>query len=309
MANASRAPLYYDLLHLPNTLQEFEKKLGVNRERNFLFNISQRAAITTSGVAFHNRVLEWNPGIFGPYWISYDFGSENEDQNVVRNPLGPADFRQNPFQGTAFKNDANETLAGLPNGLDAYYVSNAAGKRLDFADPALVSDPSNITRSSKIIPGLSCITCHTQGKQTKFVDVARDGSPLNGLEQLKLLALYPTNQTFTRILERDRDKYVAATKLAIQPFLGNKSVSASGVIEPLRISVERYNRPLTLDQAALEVGVKPEALKQLIFVSGELQQLGLRPLIDGHTITRDTWENTEFGISAVQRILRSFAKQ
>lgn len=305
VANALRPPLYYNLLHFPDNLKDFERKLGINRDRNFLFNLSQRAAINNSGVAFHNRVLEYDPGIFGPYWISYDFGSDADKENVIRNPLGPK-TNANPFVNADFENKANEILAGLPNGFDAYYVANAAGNRLDFADPALVTDTSQVSRTATIVPGISCITCHSQGKQIKILDVARNGSPLNGLEQLKLLALYPDSKKFTRILERDRDRYNAAAKQAIEPFLGKDAVSASGVTEPIRTIAEHYNKPITLEQAALEVGVKPEALKQLIYTSGELQQLGLRPLLDSHTITRETWENIEFGVSPFQRILLSF---
>lgn len=299
IATASRPPLYYDLLHLPGTQQEFERVLGVNFERNFDFNILQRAAITDSAVAFHNRVLERHPSLFGSYWQSYDFGSSDGDQNVVRNPLGPQ-FGRNPFAAVAFRHDANESIAELPNGLDVYYVANAQGKRLDEAATNLVVDSTQISGTAAIVPGLSCMTCHTQGMQTRIKDVARDGSPLNGLEQLKLLALFPTHESFSRMIDRDRDRYVNSLNKAVSPFL---PIDASGkAVEPIRPIVESYNLPLTLDKAALEIGIAPDTLKQVITTRGDLQQIGLLPLIQGQTITRNTWQSTEFGISAAQRV-------
>jgi serine/threonine-protein kinase len=83
VANASVPPLYYNLLDLPRTQKQLEDRIEVDRNRNFLLNLLLRAAITTSGVAFNNRVLEVHPSILGPYWISHDFATEEDDQNVV----------------------------------------------------------------------------------------------------------------------------------------------------------------------------------------------------------------------------------
>lgn len=291
VATTLHPPLYYDLLGLPGTEGELEREVGVDRDADVLTNRAQRAAITDSAVAIHNRVLELHPSVFGVYRLSYDVKNEDADRRIIRNPLGPQ-FNGNPFANRAFKHDGAEIIFDLPNGLHGYYAANGNGKRVDAVPNEIANDPTQLSGSPSIVPGISCMGCHSQGIQTKISDVARDGSPVNGIELAKLDALYPPKEQFSKCLEGEKAKYLSVVKLAT----GTEQ-------EPIRPSVEAYNRPLDLLQVAIESNQRDSsALSQLINTRGDLQAFGLRPLIEGKTITRATWESAEFGITPAQRV-------
>ena len=59
----------------------------------------------------------------------------------------------------------------LPNGLQAYYISNASGIRINEAPTTIVSNPEE--RDGIVRNGISCIGCHTEGMKT-FKDDVRE---------------------------------------------------------------------------------------------------------------------------------------
>ena len=124
---ASRAPLYHDILDLPNTVRELEALLGVDSSENIARGRVARAGFQDSGVSSNNRLIEWHLSRFGSYWLSYDFQRDSGDgkRNLFHNPLGP--------NRGGFEHDGGEYIWQLPNGLQAYYLSNAAGDRLGVA--------------------------------------------------------------------------------------------------------------------------------------------------------------------------------
>lgn len=291
IATALKPPLYYSLLRLPSNQRDLETDLGVDRDGDINANIAQRAAITDSTVAIHNRVLEYHPAVTGLYRLSYDTKNEDADRKIIRNPLGPQ-FGDNPFGDRAFKHDASEVIFDLPNGLHGYYAANGQGVRVDAVPNDVANDTTQLSGSPNIVPGLSCIGCHSQGIQTKISDVARAGSPVNGLELAKVAALYPQKERFSAYLEKDKSRYLKA------------ELAATGQTdEPIRVAVEAYDKPIDLATAAKESDqADPRFVAQLINTQGDLQAEGLRPLIEGKTITRDTWQSAEFNVTPAQRV-------
>ena len=132
VAQASLPPLYHDLLSLPSTDRELETRLEVDVIRNLLNAPSVRvwrAGTNNSGVSNNNRVIERHLSRYGAYWKSYDFAGSVGTQNIFTHPL-------------SFTHDGGEVVFNLPNGLQAYYVTNASGFRLDDAPINIVSNPA-----------------------------------------------------------------------------------------------------------------------------------------------------------------------
>ena len=131
VATASTPPLYHELLSLPLTDKELETRLEVDVIRN-LQNAPGihvwRAGFNNSGVSNNNRMVERHTSRYGAYWKSYDFAGSVGTQNIFTHPLD-------------FTHDGGEVIFNLPNGLQAYYLVNASGARLDAAPINIVSNP------------------------------------------------------------------------------------------------------------------------------------------------------------------------
>ncbi|RKU14921.1 hypothetical protein C6503_14265, partial [Candidatus Poribacteria bacterium] len=136
LANASLPPLYHDILGLPETDRELERRLEVNVAGNLQsapgVNV-WRAGFNDSRVSNNNRVVERHTSRYGAYWKSYDFAGSSGVQDILTHPL-------------TFKHDGGEVVFNLPNGLQAYYISDASGNRINEAPIRIVrnlaaSDP------------------------------------------------------------------------------------------------------------------------------------------------------------------------
>ena len=160
LATASLPPLYHDILNLPETDRELEERLEVNvveNLRNAPGKRVWRAGFSDSGVSNHNRVVERHISRYGAYWKSYDFAGSVGTQNIFTHPL-------------SFTHDGGEVIFNLPNGLQAYYLSDAGGRRLDEAPINIVRNPA--ASDPTVRNGLSCIGCHTEGMRD-FEDQVR----------------------------------------------------------------------------------------------------------------------------------------
>ena len=113
-------------------------------------NASGGAGFSDSGVSNNNRVLERHISRYGAYWKSYDFAGSVGKQDIFTNPL-------------SFTHDGGEIVFNLPNGLQAYYLADAGGNRLDAAPISIVRNPA--ASDPTVRNGLSCIGCHTEGNE------------------------------------------------------------------------------------------------------------------------------------------------
>lgn len=154
--HASQPPLYHTLLGLPDTEAELEDMLMINVPQGVALEIARRAGLEQSNVSFYNRIVERHETPFGGYWKSYDFTSSKGQADILEHPLGPSDIIAGGFEHAG-----GEIIFNLPNGMQAYMLSNATGGRIDTAPPEIVIDPG---REDLIIRnGLSCFTCHHNG--------------------------------------------------------------------------------------------------------------------------------------------------
>ena len=270
LATASLPPLYHDILALPETDRQLENQLGIDVEKNLQSAPGVRvwrAGINDSGVSNHNRVVERHRSPHGAYWKSYDFAGSSDAQNIFRNPL-------------TFRHDGGEVIFNLPNGLQAYYVSDASGTRIDEAPINIVR---NLAASDPVVRnGLSCIGCHTEGMKT-FEDKVRaevEKQPASAAKA-QALRLYVEKSVIDKLVAEDTQRYKTALE---------QTGGVFGGIEPVHRFVEAFQSPVDVAYAAAAVGLQTEVFLKKIDEKPSLQRLGLRVLESPNgTVKRDEW--------------------
>ena len=274
VAQASLPPLYHDLLSLPLTDRELETRLEVDVIRN-LQNAPGvrvwRAGTNNSGVSNNNRVIERHTSRYGAYWKSYDFAGSVGTQNIFTHPL-------------SFTHDGGEVVFNLPNGLQAYYVTNASGFRLDDAPINIVSNPA--ASDPTVRNGLSCFGCHTEGVKM-FEDEVRaviESNATPAYDKAQALRLYVAQSDMDALLQEDTERY----KEALEATGG-----AFGGIEPISRFHEVFQGTVDAAYAAAVVGLETEVFQEKIRENIGLQNIGLLVLEgDNGSMKRDAWTSS-----------------
>ena len=270
LATASLPPLYHDILALPKTDRELEASLEVFVAENLQNAPGKRvwrAGFNDSGVSRHNRVVERHTSSYGAYWKSYDFAGSAESQNIFTHPLD-------------FTHDGGEIIFNLPNGLQAYYLVDAVGNRLDVAPTDIVSNPA--ASDPAVRNGLSCIGCHTEGMKT-FEDEVRavvekaDNPPFN---KERALDLYVPLTVMNALVAEDTKRYRDALEEAGGIF---------GGIEPIQRLHEAFQGTLSAAHAAAAVGLETDVFLGKISKSVSLQNLLGALVREDGVIKRDAW--------------------
>ena len=272
LATASLPPLYHDILALPETEGELERELGINVVRNLQRapGISVwRAGTNHSRVSKHNRVVERHTFRFGAYWKSHDFAGSSGVRHIFTYPL-------------SFERDGGEVIFNLPNGLQAYYIADGAGNRIDVAPTDIVSNPA--ASDPAVRNGLSCIGCHTEGMKT-FTDTVRANivqtrNPTYNKDHA--LRLYVEQSVMDALVQADTERYEAALL---------KTGGSSGGDEPVHRLHETFQEPLTASYAAASIGLEEAVFVSKIRREPSLQNLGLTGLLSGGNVKRDVWES------------------
>ena len=301
LATASLPPLYHDILGLPQTDSVLETQLEVDVASNITnapgINI-WRAGFNDSGVSLNNRVVERHTSRYGAYWKSYDFAGSVGSQNIFTHPLD-------------FTHDGGEIIFNLPNGLQAYFLVDANGNRLDAAPIDIVSNPA--ASDPTVRNGLSCIGCHTQGMK-KFKDSVRaaieqdENPPYNKTQALRL---YPEQSVLDELLEKDTIRFQQALEKIGGPFADDASRQRffkRHENEPVQRFHEAFQAPLDASHAAAAVGLETEAFLTQIREKQSLKSLGLQTLTDVNgTVKRDAWtsnfDNVIFALNTPDSVL------
>ncbi|HEU4391854.1 MAG TPA: hypothetical protein VFV34_28970 [Blastocatellia bacterium] len=279
LATASIPPLYDELLGLPRTVAELERLAGADGTRSSAGEDDVvRAGVRNSGVSQNNRVLERHPSVYGAYWRSFDFASSLDDQSIFKDPI-----RLNPAGG--------EIIFNLPNGLQAYFLVNGQGRRIDAAPVAIVADRNN-PDDPVVRNGRSCMSCHYDGIRP-FKDDVRpviSRQTVGFFERDRALVLYPPQETLDRLIEKDRLRFQRAVEQA-------GAVSTGARAEPINSVGRRFNAELNLNQAACELGIETALFEARVRRSAALVALGYGQLLvpDG-AFKRDAWERN-FGVA------------
>jgi serine/threonine-protein kinase len=271
---ASQFPLYEDLLQMPSTVTALQEMLRVRPdEQDAPAADGLRAGMTVSGVSRNNRVVQRQPQRFGAFWRSYDFNSSKGTGNMFKDPIN-------------LHPNGGEMIFNLPNGLQAYFVTNAVGTRLEEAPTGIVTD--KFAEDKTVRNGLSCMRCHDQGIKG-FHDNLRQAidqlpttaSRDNGIDPREVRHFYPEQKQMDRLIDSDAHRFNAA----MTAVLGHKQEQ-----EPITpVSRQFLDAPLQLHSAAAELGL-PDTRRLTDFFS-EHVNLGLVPLASGGVVRRDTWED------------------
>ena len=270
LATASLPPLYHDILALPETERELERELGIDVERNLQRAPGVRvwrAGTNNSGVSNHNRVVERHRSPYGAYWKSHDFASSVGAKNIFTHPL-------------SFDRDGGEVIFNLPNKLQAYYISDGLGNRIDVAPTEIVSNPA--ASDPAVRNGLSCIGCHTEGMK-EFEDGVRsvvEQTVNPSFDKDHALRLYVSKADMDPLVSEDTQRYREALEATGGVF---------GGIEPVHRFYEEFQGPVEASYAAASVGLETEAFLSEVAEKSSLQRLGLTGLLSGGNVKRDVW--------------------
>jgi mono/diheme cytochrome c family protein len=279
VAAASAPPLYHELLGLPHSVAELERRLGVDTARQLAEEKHViRAGVRSSGVSQNNRAMERHASPFGAYWRSYDFRSNLGDQNMFANPL-----RLNAAGG--------EIIFNLPNGLQAYFLADAHGRRIDTAPLEIVSD-RNQPDDPLIRNGRSCIACHFNGMKSFRDDVRsaiqRQGLRLDDLD--RAMALYVPQDAIDRAVAEDEARFLRAEQRLGGKY-GERRWDTNANTEPINALSRRFQSELPMALAAAEAGLEARDFRDRIQWNTRLNSLGLGQLLaPGGAIKRDVWE-------------------
>jgi hypothetical protein len=275
ITNASKPPLYHEILRLPATLEALENLLYVNAEFDLQQNFARRFGVRDSGVSRNNRAMERHGTVFGAYWKSFDFAGNSPEQDIFRNPLD-------------LHADGGEIIFSLPNGLQGYFIVNKQGRRIDDAPVNIVRDRTNAD-DPVVHNGRSCIGCHVKGMNAFRDEIvtAFDGrtQALFDLEHARML--YPGQPDLEELLESDNRRFAQALDRA------GSDVPAGPADEPVSRISRKYEATVTPAQAAADLSIEdPKELLDLIAGSAELKLQGLDQFLGARGgMKRDAWEH------------------
>jgi mono/diheme cytochrome c family protein len=273
ISHGSRPPLYFDVLGIPGTLQELETQLGVNIDRDIADEQVLRSGFKNAGPSQNNRVIERHDlgGNRGALWVSYDFTDNLGDHDIFSHPL---DFQEN----------GGELIFNLDNGLQGYFVTNAAGVRQDKAPNNIVQDPA--ARDGAVETGISCMNCHQEDGQLPKFDEIRDFTLSTGASAAEIesvLGLYATQADLKDAFDRDQNLYRTA-----RAALGISKVGAT----TMHTLDDTHLGLIDINGVAAAVGVTTEQLERALDASPQAfppEVVTLRTT--GGAVQRDSFES------------------
>ncbi len=278
---ASVPPLYDQLLGIPATVDALVQQLfgpGYSIAQALQRGDVVRAGFNGSGVSSNNRMIDRHPYPLGngAFWISYDFGSNIDRQNLFQFPLGPREAFSNSFE-----HDGGEIIFTLPNGLHGYMLTDGRSRNIPRVDATdIVKDPAQ--RDGKVINGRSCMRCHSQGiifQEDQVLSKFRAGGVAPNIDLAALARLYKPDEV-TRLQKLDRDNFMATLqKLGINP----------NAPDPVHNVVRHFEANLFLEKAAGEVGINPDELRRIIRNDATLFAAMGNILTTGGIVQRDVF--------------------
>ena len=280
----NKAPVYYNILEVPKTLDEFFKLgfVNVNIEDEIKNLRARFVGFNGSPITIQkNRLIVRYESQEGYLWQTYDVFDLNKAENNLFNfPLLEVGKAQYEF-------DASEIIVTMPNGLQLYALFNAAGGREDFAPTNLVFDSSagqpNGGLDPQIDNALDCHRCHKSGLlqiNDQVKDHVRRNAGQFDIDDVQFVEfLYTENSS--ALFQRDNSFYLEQLQKA-----GN-----DGSIDTVNLMVDHLRTDYDLAKLAAFLFVKEEQLKACLTQSGVLQgEIG--QLITGGTISLEQLENS-----------------
>jgi mono/diheme cytochrome c family protein len=256
---------YYTLIGGKFNFNDFVADvLKIDQQADIAADQVARAGFSGSGVSKQERsMLRFDQGTAGGYslWISLDFSGGSAivgkaNDSIYDNPLAPANL-------------AGEAIFNLPNGLQGYYVSLAAGDRLAVAGTDVVVDPSQ--NNGIVTNGASCNSCHNAGI-ISFGDKVRQYVIDNKFDfdsdtYQTVMDQFPDATAMQKLVDLDSTVHTSALIRTGLP---------KGTPDPVsRVYLDFQLANITTAQVAGELNVTAEELKKnLELLDPTLQDLG-----------------------------------
>lgn len=290
VSQVMRPPHYYTLTGVPATEVEFLKFVGVDAIEVRRLN-AEHGANVISKVAFgHTRRIQSFTGILGWLWVTKDVFVMGDKTDAIRQPLTKAINPETGQEAELYLDDAGEFIASKANGLHVFALYNAQGERQDAVP--LGGPGKSIARDTSedspgfdgvIIPGLSCVRCHTENGLRDIDDVQASLPGLAALPDAQALLSFYNPPIVQLRLRQARDQYATALRQATD--LNSEQV-ANGLAKLVRTQLYDLVTP---ERAAQECGLE---LKAFLEVAKQTADPYGILLSQGRAIHREAWEPT-----------------
>ncbi len=287
IANVSLPPAYYDFLRLGKNQKDFENLIFADQEKAAKARSQDKGIVVTSIVARNNRTLLRSPTFTnGYYWLSHDSKTSVDDRQYIQNILNE-------------KFDATEDIGSLPNGLQAYFLTNGAGERIDVADPDIAIDNTAVDRLVR--SGRSCMVCHSDGIRPIDDEIRSLTKKLQNKNEVKLLVVKKEDAyKIDDLFGADLDEQIVKDQ--------NYFASAVGKVNGLKPN-ENSKLLGTIYDAYAEILMTPEIISRELAIPaadlGKYIKLSDDPVLLGllrnpiRPIRRDQWERSFQGIMLI----------
>ncbi len=287
VVNALLPPAYYNFLRLGKKDEDFEKLIFADEKLAKKARSQDKAVVITSTVARNNRTLTRSPTFTkGYYWVSHDSKTSVDDRQYVQNLLNE-------------KFDATEDIGTLPNGLQAYFLTDGAGNRLDEADINIAIDNTAVDRVVR--NGRSCIICHIEGIKILDDEIRTLTKKLQNKEEVKLLVTkkedaYRIDDLFSSDLDKQIIKDQNLYAEAIAASTGLKTTENAKNYASIYDAYAEHL--LTKDVVAKDLGIPLADLEKYVRNSTDNVVLGLikNPI---RAVRRDQWERSFQGLMII----------
>lgn len=244
-----------------------------------------------SFVAANDRAIRIVPTAFGWSARTFDVTKNTDDRDHIER------FREIAL-GDA-KADGGEILASLPNGAQAGLLVNAQDARVEVADTRLAAIRSDKidSRYKDVRTHMGCIACHAPSEGfISFAEQVKDSIERG----VKANVLDATEAQKVRDFYLSWERQIKAWRFPYGDFIAEttrkdgKSWTGAQTWEQLRAARDHYDRPVTIEVAAAELGMPVETLRRRLI--GEKEGDGpidarLNQLAVGKSIPRRPWQD------------------
>jgi hypothetical protein len=278
-----RDPDYSAFFGLPNTLPELKALFAIDPKTAESFGLDTRGAVINSLPGLNGRQIIRTQGAIGYFWETLDILRNSDNKAVLDRPFG-------------VHKDGGEAIWKLPNGLQAYYLVNAADNRVNEVPPGIAVDYVTLFKEKTIKNAASCIRCHAFGINTfrsDTTELIKDGKitlySRDREKTLKLEELYSSR--IYRQLRADQDSYVQAVERCTGWTVDENCRAFEEMI--LEYIEPPPRRGITVERAAREVGITVAELPHYAGVIAAFRQDvsgTVLAIAEGLPIKIDAWE-------------------